>query len=204
MDVRVAAESSGRPSFDGHPACFVVQAVGLLCNAVASVVFTRRAARSGDELLGWVGAAAGCRCVGAPVCYLLFPSIYTDWLYAGDLLRLTTYVLLLVGAVREIRVYWAAQASIAIEAERRRLARDLHDGVVQELGYIRSESLRPSDDGAMARISASSMRALDEARRAITALAAPPDEGLASALRRAATRSATATTCRWSCPWTSP
>jgi signal transduction histidine kinase len=30
------------------------------------------------------------------------------------------------------------------------------------------------------------MRALDEARRAISALAAPPDEGLASALRRAA------------------
>ncbi len=185
VDVRVAAESSGRPSFDGHPAVLVVQAVGLLCNAVASVVFTRRAARSDDELLGWVGAALG---VGAwaAVCYLLFPSIYTDWLYAGDLLRLTTYVLLLVGAVREIRVYWAAQASMAIEAERRRLARDLHDGVVQELGYIRSESLRPSDDGAMARISASSMRALDEARRAITALAAPPDEGLASALRRAA------------------
>jgi signal transduction histidine kinase len=185
VEVQVAAESSGRPAFDGHPVVLAVQVVGLLCNAVAAVVFTRRAARSGDELLGWVGAglAAGA---WAAVCYLLFPSIYTDWLYAGDLLRLTTYVLLLVGAVREIRVYWAAQASIAVEAERRRLARDLHDGVVQELGYIRSESLRPSDDGAMDRISASSMRALDEARRAITALAAPPDEGLASALRRAA------------------
>jgi signal transduction histidine kinase len=185
VDVRVTAESSARPSFDGHPVVLLVQAVGLLCNAVASVVFTRRAARSGDDLLGWVGAALGVGAFAA-LCYLLFPSIYTDWLYAGDLLRLTTYVLLLVGAVREIRVYWAAQASVAIEAERRRLARDLHDGVVQELGYIRSESLRPSDDGAMARISASSMRALDEARRAITALAAPPDEGLASALRRAA------------------
>ena len=185
VEVRVAPESSGRPSFDGHAVVIVVQLVGLLCNAVASVVFTRRAARSGDELLGWVGAALG---VGAwaAVCYLLFPSIYTDWLYAGDLLRLTTYVLLLVGAVREIRVYWAAQASMAIEAERRRLARDLHDGVVQELGYIRSESLRPTDAEAMSRISASSMRALDEARRAISALAAPPDEGLASALRRAA------------------
>jgi signal transduction histidine kinase len=152
---------------------------------VAAVVFTRRSAVEGDELLGWVGAASAVA-VWSRVCYLLFPSLYTDWLYAGDLLRLTMYVLLLVGAVREIRDYWEAQAVVAVDVERRRLARDLHDGVVQELGYIRSESMRPSDDGAMARISASAARALDETRRAMAAMTAPPDEALATALRRTA------------------
>ena len=185
VTVSVPAEESGRPVFDGHPVVVAVQAVNLVCYAVAAVVFTRRSAVEGDELLGWVGAASAVA-AWARVCYLLFPSLYTDWLYAGDLLRLTMYVLLLVGAVREIRDYWEAQAVVAVDVERRRLARDLHDGVVQELGYIRSESLRPSDDGAMARISASAARALDETRRAMAAMTAPPDEALATALRRTA------------------
>jgi signal transduction histidine kinase len=185
VTVAVSAEESARPTFDGHPVVLFVQVVDLVCYAVAAVVFTRRSANEGDDLLGWVGAAAAAA-VWARVCYLLFPSLYTDWFYAGDLLRLAMYLLLLVGAVREIRDYWEAQAAVAVDAERRRLARDLHDGVVQELGYIRSESLRPSDDGAMARISASAMRGLDETRRAMTALTASPDEALSTALRRTA------------------
>jgi signal transduction histidine kinase len=185
VTVSVSAEESSRPAFDGHPAVFVVQVVDLACYAVAAVVFTRRSALEDDELLGWVGAASAVA-VSARVCYLLFPSLYTDWLYVGDLLRLAMYVLLLVGAVREIRGYWAAQAAVAVDVERRRLARELHDGVVQELGYIRSESLRPSDDGAMARIGASATRAIDETRRAMTTLTAAPDEALATALRRTA------------------
>jgi signal transduction histidine kinase len=180
--VTVAARDSARPVFDGHPVVVLVQLVDLVCYAGASVMFTRRSSEDDDEFLGWVGAAAAVG-VWARVSYLLFPSLYTDWLYLGDLLRLTTYVLLLVGAVREIREYWAGQAT---EAERRRLARELHDGVVQELGYIWSESRRPSDDRAMTRIGASADRALAEARRAISALTAPPDEPLAEALRRAA------------------
>jgi signal transduction histidine kinase len=185
VTVSVSAEESSRPAFDGHPAVFVVQVVDLACYAVAAVVFTRRSALEDDELLGWVGAASAVA-VSARVCYLLFPSLYTDWLYVGDLLRLAMYVLLLVGAVREIRGYWAAQAAVAVDVERRRLARELHDGVVQELGYIRSQSLRPSDDGAMARIGASATRAIDETRRAMTTLTAAPDEALATALRRTA------------------
>lgn len=185
VSVDVTAEASRRPVLEGHPLVFVVQVVNLVCYAVASVVFTRRAARDGDDMLGWFGAAFALG-AWARVSYLLFPSLYTDWLYAGDLLRLGMYLLLLVGAVREIRAYWEAQAAVAVESERRRLARDLHDGLVQELGYIRSEARRAPEADGVARIVAAADRALDEARRAISALAAAPDEGLAVAVTRAA------------------
>ena len=38
----------------------------------------------------------------ARVNYLLFPSLYTEWAYSGDALRLGFYLLLLAGAAREI------------------------------------------------------------------------------------------------------
>lgn len=184
VDVRVTAESSGSPVFEGHPLVLIVQVVSLICYAVAAVVFTRRAARDGDAMLGWFGAAWT---LGAwsRVAYLLFPSFYTDWLYVGDVLRLGSYALLLVGAVGEIRRYWEAQAALATESERRRLARELHDGVVQELGYIRTEARRSPPGHGVDRISAAADRGLDEARRAIYAMTAPADETLASALHQA-------------------
>jgi signal transduction histidine kinase len=63
----------------------------------------------------------------------------------------------------------------AMHEERRRIARELHDGLAHELAYIasrsRSAALLSSDDGA-AELARSADRALDEARRAITVLAA--------------------------------
>ena len=54
-----------------------------------------------DELLRWLGPA--CALLGfARVNYLLFPSLYSGWLYTGDLLRTAGYACLLVGAAREI------------------------------------------------------------------------------------------------------
>lgn len=182
--VQPAAETSGRPSFDAHPVVMAVQVANLLCYAGAAVGFSRQAARSGDELVGWFGAAAALG-AWARVNYLLFPSLYSDWLYSGDLLRLGFYVLLLVGAVREIQAYWAAQAVAAAVGERRRLARDLHDGVVQELGYIRRQAMglrEAGGDGRGAGIVAAADRALDEARRSLRALTAPSDETLAETL----------------------
>jgi signal transduction histidine kinase len=118
---------------------------------------------------------------------MLFPSLYTDRLYAGDVLRTACYVVLLVGAVRELKQYWAAQAQAAVLDDRRRLARELHDGVAQELAFIRAESYAiPETMPTRARIMAACDRALDEARAGIQALGRPGTEALGFMLHRAA------------------
>jgi signal transduction histidine kinase len=118
---------------------------------------------------------------------MLFPSIYTDQIYTGDLLRTACYVVLLGGAVREMQQFWSARARVAVLDDRRRLARELHDGVVQELAFIRAESHRiPEDLPSRSRILEACDRGLDEARAAIQALGRPSDEPLGFMLHRAA------------------
>jgi signal transduction histidine kinase len=125
----------------------------------------------------------------ARVHYLLFPSLYSEFVYTGDLLRLGFYLLLLVGAAREVRSYWEARTHAAVLQDRRRMARDLHDGLTQELAYISTQSQRLGsrpDPAIAGLIRAAAQRAVDEARQAISALSRPPDEPFPVALQRIA------------------
>ncbi|WP_298803049.1 hypothetical protein [uncultured Pseudokineococcus sp.] len=175
-------ERSGRPVLAGHPVLLGAQSTALACFAAAAVALTRQARRTGDDFLGWVAAAA---VLGAwsRVNYLLFPSLYSQWLYTGDVLRLGFYLLLLTGGLLEVRSYWRAQARVAVAAERRRLARDLHDGAVQELGYILSVTSGPEDRTSPA-VRSAAQRALAETRRAVVALSSADDEPLEAAVAR--------------------
>jgi signal transduction histidine kinase len=184
-----APESAQRPVIDGHPAFVAAQALSAACFLFASLRFTRQAQEAGEEVLRWLGP--GCALLGfARVNYLLFPSLYSGWLYTGDLLRTAGYACLLVGATREIRGYWARQADLAVVEDRRRLARELHDGVVQELSWIKSEARvlsRGAEGGPTVQsILDASDRALDEARAAVDALGRDTDEPLGYALHRSA------------------
>lgn len=178
--------SALRPVLDGHPLVLVAQTLGALCFLTASALFARQATRSNDELLLWLGPA--CALGGfARISYVLFPSLYSDWLYTGDVLRTLSYGLLLLGATREISRYWSAHARAAVLDDRRRLARELHDGVLQELSYIRAEAHGlPHGHGLRERILTASERGLDEARAAVDALGRSPDEPLGYVLHRAA------------------
>ena len=173
VDPGAVPSEAVRPTVTGHPVAIGVQAVSFFLYAAAAVAFTRRAERTGDELLRWVGAACVLAAF-ARVNYLLFPSLYSDYVYAGDLLRLGYYLMLLVGAYREIRGYWSTQAQAAVLEDRRRLARDLHDGLTQELSYIWSQTRKlaasAGDREAVERLNGAAARALDEARSAIAAL----------------------------------
>ena len=179
-------ESANQPVITGHAMVLITQGFTAVCFFVASLAFARQAAQRHDELLRWLGPACALLAF-ARVNYVLFPSLYSNWVYTGDLLRTAGYAVLLVGAAREIGRYWSAQARAAVLEDRRRLARELHDGVVQELGYIRAEAHTiPSEGPVRERILGASDRALDEARAAIDALGTAADEPLAFMLHRAA------------------
>jgi signal transduction histidine kinase len=176
-----------RPVLAAHALVLTTQAVGALLYSVAAVAFTRQASRTGDELVRWVGA--GCvLAAAARVHYLLFPSLYSEYVYTGDLLRLGFYLFLLIGAAREIRSYWALRTRAAVLEDRRRMARDLHDGLAQELSYLwtqtRSLSGGEPDARTVERVGAAAGRALEEARRAIAALTRPLDEPFVRVLQQ--------------------
>jgi signal transduction histidine kinase len=173
----LSPEASDRPLFVGHPIVLTVQLLATLLLAVAAVGFLRRAERTGDELMQWFGTGATLAAF-AHLNYLFFPSLYSDWVYTGDFLRLGFYLLVLVGTGREIQTYWHRLAQVAVLEERRRIARELHDGLAQELAFVVAETSGPAR--------AAGERALDESRRAIAALTRPVDEPLDVALVQAA------------------
>ena len=187
FDQSFVPASAQKAILTGHPVLLIGQGVAALSFLVASIAFATQPAQRGDELLRWLGPA--CALGGfARINYVLFPSLYTDWLYTGDIRRTGFYILLLVGATREIRQYWNAHAAAAVLDDRRRLARELHDGVMQELAFIRSEahSIPPQVAAGIQIINATD-RALDEARAAVQALGRTGDEPLSFTLRRVAT-----------------
>ncbi len=178
--------SAMHPVLEGHPLLIAAQVLTAGCFMVASLWFTKQAVSHHDELVRWLGPAFALGAF-ARVNYVLFPSLYSGWLYTGDVLRTGCYAVLLVGAAREIGQYWSAQTRVAVLEDRRRLARELHDGVVQELGYIRVESFAiDRDHGLRDRILGACDRALDEARGAVEALGRSADEPLGFVLHRAA------------------
>jgi signal transduction histidine kinase len=121
--------------------------------------------------------------------YVLTPGRLGSSVTVGDWLRLAAYGVLIVGAVRELRAYWSRLAEAAVLEERRRIARELHDGLAQELAFIVSQANLLARAGTSPRHSllrAAAERALDESRRGIAALTRPTDEPLAVTIAQTA------------------
>ena len=81
------------------------------------------------------------------------------------------------------------QARVAALDERRRVARDLHDGLAHELAFIsgKANALRRRDASEdIAELVTAAERALDEARRAISVLSSAQHEPLGAALAHTA------------------
>jgi diguanylate cyclase (GGDEF)-like protein len=101
----IDASTSAQPQLQGHPALLAAQLSLVVIFAIASVGFTREAERTDDPLLRWLGAGTALASI-ARVNFFLFPSIYSSFIYTGDLLRFGFYAALLAGASAEVRRYW--------------------------------------------------------------------------------------------------
>jgi signal transduction histidine kinase len=189
IDPTLSPESSMRPRIAGAALVEVAQLLGACAFFVAGIAFARRAKTEGDPFFRWLSVAAAFGCV-ARVHYFLFPSLYSPWVHTGDILRLCYHLIILAASVREIASYQPRLAEAAILDERRRIARDLHDGLAQELAFIAS-GLRSFDDqpptaADVEQLLDAADQALLESRQAISALAADPAEPLGAAVSRVA------------------
>jgi signal transduction histidine kinase len=161
-----------------HPVALAIQFASAAVLIVSTFGFLRR--RAGG--LGGCGLLAGAAFLlaVARLQYLAMPAVATDWVTPREGLRVAAYALLLASAWRQYAATRRTQADEAITSEHERIARDLHDGLAQDLACIVAQSQRlGSAMGAEHPLTIAARHALAAMRGAIadlTASAAPTTE----------------------------
>jgi signal transduction histidine kinase len=160
-----------RPTPGADAKLFTLELVMATVYGVAAERFLRRSVRFGDEFSGWLAVAA-VLAVAAHINNVLYPRLYSPYFSLADVFRFCFYVVLLAGSARELWVYWQALPKASVLEERQRIARNLHDGLDQELAYLLRHLDSP--DGATGEqtknLFRAARRAQVEARMAITGL----------------------------------
>ena len=154
---------------------------------LAAAGFLRRSGQSDDEFFGWLAAAA-VLAAAAYVNSFLYQDSYAQFVSIGDVFSLSFYAVLLAGSAREIWSHWRAVSEAAVLEERRRIARDLHDGLAQELAYLlrHLNSLDGTvDKETKAGLRQAAERAHLEVRQAISTLAASRRQSVNVAIAQA-------------------
>ena len=173
----------------GDVAVTILQSVIAVIFGLTAVLLAVRRPPANDTFFAWLAVAATLWAL-ARVNYILTPESLSSWVTFGDWLRLAAYAALIAGAVRELRAYWARLAEVAVLEERRKMARELHDGLAQELAFIAAQSnvlaRRYPESSRLKLLRSAAERALDESRRAIAALTRATDEPVSVSIGQAA------------------
>jgi signal transduction histidine kinase len=143
-------------------ALFVVAAVGLA---------GKRDMRA-EPLTLWLGVAAFLAAL-AQLQRFAEPAPVLTMLTWVHVFQVGVVLALLVGSLGEVRDYHRRLAELAVTDERRRVARELHDGLAQEVAFIASQSkylAGQSGDQRLTDIAVAAERALDDSRAVVGAL----------------------------------
>jgi signal transduction histidine kinase len=170
-DIRVSPDGAGSVVLS---AVHLLTAVG---TGAAAVAFFRAPAGARHPVLAWIAVAAAI-VAAAHLTDALVPWSASDNPFGGNLVQVAAWLALLVGGIRDFEWAQRRDAEEAVLGERRRLARELHDGLAQELAYITTESRRLVGHPGAERLAEAAERALEESRAAILALTRPADEPL--------------------------
>ena len=169
-----------------HNAFVLVAAIGSSgALIVAGIAFGRRARRG--ELNAGLLACATFLLASACLASVSMPTVAAGWVTPRDGLRVLAYAAVMLAALRAHAQTSRDEARGAIEAERERIARDLHDGLAQDLAIIAvlAQGLQ-SESGPEHAITLAARRALGAARGTIADLAATTAPTTEAALREVA------------------
>ena len=147
-------------------AVVVVAFGGFLVAACGFAAWSR-----GDAVNAWLLAGSALLLGGTQLHMVSDTPVPSDWVTATDAFRICAFALLLILSVRLYRASQAQVATDAIHAERLRIARDLHDGLAQDLAFIASHSERLShSNGVEHPLTVAARRALAASRGKIVDL----------------------------------
>jgi len=181
------------PRIVGNPVVLTSELLSMALFAIAAAGYARAADVRHDAFAHWLAIAATLGAFSR-LNFFLFPSLYSPYFYTGDVLRLASFAAFAIGGLLEMRRLRHVLASSTVLEERERIAREIHDGVAQDLAFILQQGRRlAAEPGASSRLDAlvtAAERALDECRHAIAALSRSGEEPLAEALTLTAVETA--------------
>lgn len=141
--------------------------------------------RNGNTSVG--RRAGGPVLAGASVAALVVGSLALRRLEVADrIIGPFLFVALVLLLAHAAALGHRRAVAAAVARERRRMARELHDGVAQELAFIGTECSRLGLDPGLHGIAEAAQRGLAESRRAILALRRPVAASLAEELEQVA------------------
>ena len=193
VPAQLSPDGGSHPRVVGNPIVLGSELLSMAFFTIAAVGYARAADARHDPFAHWLAIAATLGAFSR-LNFFLFPSLYSQYFYTGDVLRLAMFVAVAVGGLLELRRLQHVLASAAVLDERQRIARDIHDGVAQDLAFILQHGRWiASQPGAPPRLPAlvtAAERALDECRHAIASLTRTGDEPLGEALTLTAVETA--------------
>ncbi|HST54958.1 MAG TPA: ATP-binding protein [Solirubrobacteraceae bacterium] len=129
-----ASASMGRGSLANPAAAVIVQLLTALIAGAAALGFARQGGRNPD-LTQRLTLLAAALAVGASLAYCATPSLYESRIGNGDILRIGSLLALLFYAAVELLLDERRAISRGIAHERRRMAADVHDLIMQDLSF---------------------------------------------------------------------